>query len=69
MPPTYLQMVKALLLGFGQISCLSILTHLRATYGTITPEELDKNNERMDAAWHPPTLIEDLFDQLFATKG
>jgi hypothetical protein len=73
-PPTYLQTVKDPLLGFGQVSTLDILTHLRATYGTITPEELDKNNERMAAAWHPPTPIEDLFEQLrvgteFATEG
>eukprot|EP00978_Attheya_sp_CCMP212_P024271 scaffold76012_cov52-Attheya_sp.AAC.3 len=63
-PPTYLQTVKDPLLGFGQISTLAILTHLRNTYGTITPEELDKNDERMAAAWHPPTPIEDLFEQL-----
>jgi hypothetical protein len=73
-PAVFLQARKDPILGFGQRTCLDLLSHLRSTYGEITPEELDQNTIRMSAAWHPPTAIEDLFEQLragaeFATDG
>jgi hypothetical protein len=73
-PEAFIQTIKDPYLGFGQRTCLDVITHLRTTYGEITPNELDKNAERMATAWHPPTPIEDLFEQLragqaFATKG
>jgi hypothetical protein len=73
-PEVFIQATKDPILGFGRCTCLTILTHLRTTYGEITPDELDRNLERMSAAWHPPTPIEDLFEQLragaeFATEG
>jgi hypothetical protein len=68
-PPTFIQTMKDPVLGFGQVSCLDLITHLRSMYGTITPEALDKNLLRMSAAWHPPTPIEDLFEQLRAGRA
>jgi hypothetical protein len=73
-PEAFIQTIKDPYLGFGQRSCLDVIIHLRTTYGEITPNELDKNAERMAAAWHPSTPIEDLFEQLragqaFATEG
>jgi hypothetical protein len=73
-PEVFIQATKDPILGFGRCTCLTILTHLRTAYGEITPDELDRNLERMSAAWHPPTPIEDLFEQLragaeFATEG
>jgi hypothetical protein len=41
-----------------------MLTHLWATYGTITAEALDTNLTKLNQAWHPPTPIETLFDQM-----
>ena len=68
-PPTFIQTMKDPVLGFGQVSCLDLITHLRSMYGTITPEALDKNLLRMSSAWHPPTPIEDLFEQLRAGRA
>jgi hypothetical protein len=61
-------------LGYGHVSCLTILTHLWANHGKITQDELDANQLRMHAPWNPPTPIEALFTQLntgirFATAG
>jgi hypothetical protein len=41
--------MKDPVLGFGQVSCLDLITHLRSMYGTITPEALDKNLLRMSS--------------------
>eukprot|EP00978_Attheya_sp_CCMP212_P045820 scaffold361923_cov40-Attheya_sp.AAC.1 len=73
-PEVFIRAIKDPLLGFGRVTTLAILTHLRTTYGEITPEDLDKNQLRMEADWNPPTPIEDLFEQLragaaFATEG
>eukprot|EP00978_Attheya_sp_CCMP212_P018413 scaffold50382_cov35-Attheya_sp.AAC.1 len=61
-------------LGYANTSCPEIITHLRDTYGEIAQEDLDANQQRMTAKWHPPTPIEDLFEQLragaaFALEG
>ena len=72
--PTYLLAVKDPILGFGQITCVALITHLRTVYGIITPMMLTQNKKKMAANWHPPTPIEDLFEQLrvgmeFAIEG
>lgn len=63
-PPTYVRALQDRDLGFGNVPTLALLTHLWTTYGRITPEALDANIARMHKPWHPPTPIEDLFDQL-----
>ena len=73
-PEVYIQAVKDPLLGFGRVTTLTILTHLRTTYGEITAEDLEANQLRMATDWNPPTPIEDLFEQLrsgeaFAVDG
>jgi hypothetical protein len=61
-------------LGYDHVSCLSLLTHLSTNHGKIIQDELDANQLRMQAPWHPPTPIKALFTQLnagirFATTG
>eukprot|EP00978_Attheya_sp_CCMP212_P019478 scaffold54635_cov57-Attheya_sp.AAC.2 len=73
-PEVYLQDLRDPILGYANITCLAIITHLRDTYGEISQEDLDMNTTRIGAVWNPPTPIEDLFEQLragaaFATKG
>jgi hypothetical protein len=68
-PDVYIQAVKDPLLGFGRVTTLTILTHLRATYGEITAEDLEANQLSMAADWNPPTPIEDLFEQLRAGEA
>jgi hypothetical protein len=62
-----IQYVKALEhedLGYSGLTCIEILTHLHAEYGQISLHDTEQNQERMNAPWHPPTPIEDLFAQL-----
>jgi hypothetical protein len=73
-PATYLQDLRDPNLGYANTTCLQLITHLRDTYGAIEQEELDSNTARMEARWHPPVPIEDLFEQLragaaFALEG
>ena len=73
-PADYLRGLADPELGLGGVTCLTILTFLWATWGTITQIELDANILRMHTPWHPPTPIDKLFTQLddgvrFATAG
>jgi hypothetical protein len=73
-PEVYIRSIKDPLIGFGRVTTLDILTHLRTTYGEISPEDLEENQLRMATDWNPPTPIEELFEQLraglaFATEG
>jgi hypothetical protein len=56
--------------GFGNVTRLALLTHLRNVYGRITEQDLKQNIQRMRTQWNPPTAIESLFVQIsFAIKG
>ena len=73
-PAVYLQDLRDPNLGFASTTCLELITHLRETYGEISQEDLDANQLRMNAKWHPPVPIEVLFEQLragaaFALEG
>jgi hypothetical protein len=73
-PHIYISTLSDPTVGFGNVTCLDILTHLRTNYGTITSDELDKNMIRMKTPWHPPVSIEAMFQQIedgvkFATAG
>jgi hypothetical protein len=50
--------------GFNKVSPLEILSHLWENFGKIQASDLIANDERMKAAWHPPTPIQQLFQQL-----
>ncbi|ACI65279.1 predicted protein [Phaeodactylum tricornutum CCAP 1055/1] len=50
--------------GFNKVSPLEILSHLWETFGKIQASDLIANDEHMKAAWHPPTPIQQLFQQL-----
>jgi hypothetical protein len=63
-PDQYLRPLKHLTLGYSQVTTLQLLTHLWATYGIITRDDLNRNKERMSKQWHPPSSIEDLFTQI-----
>ncbi len=47
--------------GFGDVMPLAaMLIHLRSEYGTLTPEELEKNRAALSAPWNLDDPIEDL---------
>lgn len=63
-PITYIEALSDPELGFAQVTTLALLTHLQATYGTITSADRDTYQIAMRAPWAPPTPIEVLFKQL-----
>jgi hypothetical protein len=63
-PPTYIDALCDPDYGFGAVTTLQLLTHLRTTFGSITLLDRDANLARMAAPWSPPTPIELLFKQL-----
>jgi hypothetical protein len=46
--------------GFGDVTPLAILTHIRNEYRTLTPEELEKNCATLTEQWNLDDPIEDL---------
>ena len=61
-------------LGFTTVLCAAMLTHLSATYGVITPDQLKDNCDKLEAPWNPNDPIEGLWEcihecQHLATVG
>ena len=50
--------------GFGDVSPLTMLEHLRAEYGTLTPEELERNRAALSEPWNFDNPIEDLWAKI-----
>jgi hypothetical protein len=70
----YISAILNPIIGIENTTCLTLLTHLHDTYGTITEAELNRNLDRMKSQWKPPTSIDILFTQIndgvaFATAG
>jgi hypothetical protein len=60
----YISAILDPIIGIGNTTCLTLLTHLHDIYGTITKAELDKNLDQMKIQWNPPTSIEILLTQI-----
>lgn len=56
---TYLSILSDADLGFADVSCATMLAHLKNTYGKITPEELELNRSTLSAIWNPDDPMED----------
>lgn len=50
--------------GFGDVTPLAMLNHLRAEYGTMTPEELERNRSALSEPWNFDDPIEDLWSKI-----
>ncbi|KAI2509715.1 hypothetical protein MHU86_4697 [Fragilaria crotonensis] len=50
--------------GFGDVTPLAMLTHLRNEYGTMTPEELERNRDALSEPWNLDDPIEDLWSKI-----
>ena len=62
--PSFLSALEDPDFGFGDVTPLAMLTHLRAEYGTMTPEELERNRAALSEAWNFDDPIEDLWAKL-----
>jgi hypothetical protein len=61
-------------MGFADVTCTALLTHLRTTYGVITSKERELNRNQLSAEWTPDNPIEDLWIRIrnvhrYATAG
>jgi hypothetical protein len=63
-PVTYIEALSDTEFGFANVTTLQMLTHLRDTYGALTPVDRENNHVRMTKPWMPPVPIEVLFKQL-----
>jgi hypothetical protein len=63
-PNLYLSALMHPRTGLANVTTLQMLTHLWATYGEITPDDLDANDKTMSTPWHPTTPIENLYKQI-----
>jgi hypothetical protein len=63
-PDTYIEAMADPELGYARVTALTLLTHLKTTYGTLTAADRDANLSRMTTPWGPPSPIEALFTQL-----
>ena len=73
-PHEYINNLRDPLLGFATVTSRALLDHLTTTYGDITPDDLEANEETLKAPWDPSTPTETLFDraadcQAFAAQG
>ena len=51
--------------GFGDVAPLAMLIHLRNEYGTMTPEELERNRSALSEPWNLDNPLEDLWSKIF----
>jgi hypothetical protein len=50
--------------GFGDVTPRAMLEHLRTEYGTMTPEELERNRAALSEPWNLDDPIEDLWAKI-----
>lgn len=62
--PSFLSALEDPDFGFGDVTPLAMLEHLRAEYGTMTPEELELNRAALSTPWNFDDPIEDLWANL-----
>ena len=62
--PSFLSALEDPDFGFGDVTPLAMLTHLRDKYGTMTPEELERNRSAVSEPWNFDDPIEDLWAKL-----
>jgi hypothetical protein len=63
-PANFLTAKRNPVTGFGNVTCLALLTHLHNVYGRLTEQELEQNVQLIRTQWNPPTAIESIFVQI-----
>ena len=62
--PSFLSALEDPDFGFGDVTPLAMLEHLRSEYGTMTPEELERNRAALSEPWNLDDPIEDLWAKI-----
>jgi hypothetical protein len=63
-PSTFINELRDKKYAFARKTTLELLTHLDLTYGTVTPDDLQKNLQDLHRDWSTDSPIEDLWAQL-----
>lgn len=63
-PDTYLAILADDEMGYADVSCLTIVTHLDNTYGTVTAEDLEANRNSLSDPWNLDWPQEDLWTRI-----
>ena len=64
----YLKSLKHRITGYANISTCDMLDYLYASYGKMTPQDLQQLDEDMKPPYDPHLPIENLFDQIETAK-
>ena len=67
-PNIYLQELRDPVTKFGAVEPHVIIQYLYNNYGTISVQDLNANDQRMETAWSPPEPIEILLNRLFDSR-
>lgn len=65
---TYLRALENADFGFADVTPLTMLKHLKTTYGVLTPEALEANRSTLTTPWNPDDPIEDLWKRIEETQ-
>jgi len=60
-PHVYLKELEDDMHGFAHLTPLQVLQHMKTTYGSITPQDLEHNLKELEAPWDPATPLETVF--------
>ena len=63
-PDTFINALSDKYVQYGATTVQALLQHLFDTYGTVTPDDLLKNEQEMEQPWSPEQPLEDLFKQI-----
>jgi hypothetical protein len=63
-PNLYLAILSDDEMGYADVSCATMLQHLKTAYAIITTDDLETNRNRLSADWSPEDPIEDLWNRL-----
>jgi hypothetical protein len=63
-PNRYFCVLQDVDYGCSDVSVLTILLHLKATYATIEPKEIENNRAWLTATWNPEDPIEELWQRI-----
>ena len=72
--PIYYQDLEDETFGFADVLIPAIITHLTATYSTLTASDLESNQDKLTEAWNPDNPMENLWKNIkvvraIATQG
>jgi hypothetical protein len=61
-PNEFLNALEDPIHGFSEVTAAQMLEHLTTSYGAVTPEDLEENENELSTEWNPTTPTETVFD-------